>query len=115
MRPGWFDYNQPDQRQIVMLQGDKLQSGSPNDGVIARDEIARVLIDSLHIDAANHKTVELIADHGPEQDDLSAVFAALTTDSSTSLDGAEDNVELPVDPEPETFRRDLAAIKAARH
>jgi uncharacterized protein YbjT (DUF2867 family) len=29
VRPGWFDYNQPDQRKIVMLQGDKRQSGSP--------------------------------------------------------------------------------------
>ena len=84
VRPGWFDYNQPDQRKIVMLQGDKRQSGSPKDGVIARDQIARVLIDSLHVDAANHKTLELIADHGPEQDDLTTVFALLTTDSSAS-------------------------------
>jgi len=34
-----------------MLQGDRRQSGSPADGVIARDQIARILIDSLHIDA----------------------------------------------------------------
>ncbi|GAP53617.1 NAD dependent epimerase/dehydratase, partial [Arthrobacter sp. Hiyo6] len=49
VRPGWFDYNQPDQRTIVMLQGDRRQSGSPADGVIARDQIARVLIDSLAV------------------------------------------------------------------
>jgi uncharacterized protein YbjT (DUF2867 family) len=114
VRPGWFDYNQPDQRKIVMLQGDKRQSGSPADGVIARDEIARVLIDSLLIDAADHKTLELIADHGPEQDDLSTVFTSLTPDSSASLDGAEDNVDLPVDHQPETFRHDLTTITAAR-
>ena len=95
VRPGWFDYNQPDQRKIVMLQGDRRQSGSPADGVIARDQIARVLIDSLHIDAANHKTLELIAGHGPEQDDLTTVFASLTPDSAESLDGAEDIVDLP--------------------
>ncbi|MEV7132570.1 SDR family oxidoreductase [Arthrobacter sp. NPDC093128] len=112
VRPGWFDYNQPDQRKIVMLQGDKRQSGSPKDGVIARDQIARVLIDSLHIDAANHKTLELIADHGPEQDDLTAVFNALTPDSSASLDGAEDSVDLLTESEPETFRHDLTAITA---
>ena len=47
VRPGWFDYNQPGQRKIVMLQGDRRQSGSPADGVIARDQIARVLIMSL--------------------------------------------------------------------
>jgi uncharacterized protein YbjT (DUF2867 family) len=115
VRPGWFDYNQPDQRKIVMLQGDRRQAGSPADGVIARDQIARVLIESLHIDAANHKTLELIADHGPEQDDLTTVFASLTTDSGASLDGAEDNVDLPVDHEPETFRHNLTTISAGNH
>ena len=113
VRPGWFDYNQPDQRKVVMLQGDRRQSGSPADGVIARDQIARVLIDSLHIDAANHKTLELIADRGTEQDDLTTVFASLAPDLSGSLDAAEDDVDLPIDNEPETFRRDLATVAAA--
>lgn len=112
VRPGWFDYNQPDQRKIVMLQGDKRQSGSPKDGVIARDQIARVLIDSLHIEAAEHKTLELIAEDGPEQEDLTSLFASLTPDTRESLDGAEDTVNLPVDHEPETFRGDLATIAA---
>ncbi|WP_354191176.1 hypothetical protein [Arthrobacter sp. UYCu712] len=88
VRPGWFDYNQPDQRTIVMLQGDRRQSGSPADGVIARDQIARVLIDSHHIGAADHKTLELVADHGPDQDDL------------------------PTENEPEVLRDDLATITA---
>ncbi|PVZ55138.1 SDR family oxidoreductase [Arthrobacter sp. H-02-3] len=112
VRPGWFDYNQPDQRKVVMLQGDKRQSGSPSDGVIARDQIARVLIDSLDIDAADHKTLELVADHGPEQDDLTAVFTSLRPDSVESLDAAEDIVDLPVANEPEMFRDDLATITA---
>ncbi len=112
VRPGWFDYNQPGQRKIVMLQGDKRQSGSPADGVIARDQIARVLIESLHIDAANHKTLELIADRGPEQDDLTTVFTPLTPDSVESLGAAEDIVDLPMESEPEMFRRDLATITA---
>jgi uncharacterized protein YbjT (DUF2867 family) len=112
VRPGWFDYNQPGQRTIVMLQGDRRQTGTPADGVIARDQIARVLIDSLRIDAANHKTIELIAAHGPEQDDLATVFAALTPDSSASLDAAEDIVDLPTEREPEMFRHDLDSIRA---
>jgi uncharacterized protein YbjT (DUF2867 family) len=112
VRPGWFDYNQPGQRTIVMLQGDRRQTGTPADGVIARDQIARVLIDSLRIDAANHKTLELIAAHGPEQDDLATVFAALTPDSSASLDAAEDIVDLPTEREPEMFRHDLDSIRA---
>ncbi|MDK1359864.1 SDR family oxidoreductase [Arthrobacter sp. zg-Y1219] len=67
VRPGWFDYNEPDQRKIVLLQGDKRQSGTPADGVIARDEIARVLIGSLELDAAVRKTCELVADQGPNR------------------------------------------------
>ncbi|MDR7084696.1 uncharacterized protein YbjT (DUF2867 family) [Arthrobacter ginsengisoli] len=110
--PGWFDYNQHDQRTIVMLQGDRRQSGTPADGVIARDQIARVLIESLHIDAADHKTFELVAEHGPEQTDLTPVFGALLPDSSESLDAVEDAVDLPVTSEPETFRHDLATISA---
>jgi uncharacterized protein YbjT (DUF2867 family) len=115
VRPGWFDYNEPGQRKIVMLQGDRRQAGSPADGVIARDQIARVLIDSLHIDAANHKTLELIAEHGSEQKDLTTVFDALASDSSGSLDAAEDTVALPVGNEPDAFRRDLATILAGNH
>lgn len=95
-----------------MLQGDRRQPGSPADGVIARDQIARVLIDGLHIDAANHKTLKLIADHGPEQVDLTTVFISLTPDSVGSLDAAEDNVDLPTASEPEIFRNDLATITA---
>jgi hypothetical protein len=93
-----------------MLQGDERQSGSPADGVIARDQIARVLIDSLHIDAADHRTLELVASHGPDQGDLTADFASLSPDSDASLDGAEDTVDLPTESEPEMFRRDLAAV-----
>jgi uncharacterized protein YbjT (DUF2867 family) len=112
VRPGWFDYNDPDQRKVVMLQGDRRQAGSPADGVIARDQIARVLIESLHMDAADHKTFELVAEHGPEQTDLTPVFGALMPDPGGSLDAVEDVVDLPTESEPEMFRRDLASISA---
>lgn len=111
VRPGWFDYNEDNQRTIVMLQGDTRQSGTPRDGVIARDEIARVLVDALNSDAADHKTFELVAENGSEQDDLTPVFAALATDAPDSLDGAKDASVLPLDNEPETFRRDLESIR----
>lgn len=52
------------------------------------------------MDAADHKTLELIADHGPGQDDLTALFTALTPDSAESLDAAEDIVDLPAESEP---------------
>ena len=44
-------------RNIVMLQGDRRQSGSPADGVIARDQIARILIDSLHMPPKSSVTI----------------------------------------------------------
>ncbi len=47
VRPAWFDYNQPDQLRLVMLQGDKHLSGTPRDGVIARRQLAEVLVRSL--------------------------------------------------------------------
>ena len=44
VRPGWFDYNQPDQQRLVMLQGDRRWAGDPSDGVVSRSQIAQVLI-----------------------------------------------------------------------
>nr|WP_246221911.1 MULTISPECIES: SDR family oxidoreductase [Gordonia] len=110
VRPGWFDYNDADQRRIVMRQGDTAQSGGPADGVIARDEIARVLVDSLSSDPANRKTLELAAERGAEQDDLAAVFAALRPDEPGALDGVLDTNTVPVDDEPARFRDDLSRI-----
>ena len=43
VRPGWFDYNAPDEHQLVLLQGDTRQAGNSSDGVIARRQIARNL------------------------------------------------------------------------
>jgi uncharacterized protein YbjT (DUF2867 family) len=111
VRPGWFDYNDDDQRAIHLLQGDTRQSGTPRDGVIARDEIARVLIDALRIDAADHTTFELVAEKGQEQEDLTPLFAALAHDAPDSLDGAKDASVLPLDHEPEDVRRDLEAVR----
>ena len=41
VRPGWFDYNKPDEHRLVFLQGDRRHAGDPSDGVIARRQIAR--------------------------------------------------------------------------
>lgn len=108
VRPGWFDYNAPDQRQVVMRQGDRYSTASPADGVIARDQIARVLVDSLTSDDADHTTFELVADHGPAQRDLDPVFAALTSD--TGMDGALDTDNMPIQDEPARVREDLDAL-----
>lgn len=107
VRPGWFDYNTPGERQIVMLQGDTRRTGTPADGVIARDQIARVLVDSLRLADADHKTLELVAESGPAQDDLTAVFAALEPD--IGIDGVDDSPTLPLDGEPDSVLKDLTA------
>ena len=115
VRPGWFDYNDPDQRRMVLRQGDTAQSGTPADGVIARDQIARVLIDSLSADGANRKTLELAAETGAEQDDLTPDFAALRPDIPGALDGVADGNITPVRSEPHRFQEDLARIGGEPH
>jgi uncharacterized protein YbjT (DUF2867 family) len=80
VRPGWFDYNASDEQKIVMLQGDTRRSGTPADGAISREQIARVLVNSLSIPEARGKTFELVAEKGSAQPDLTPVFAAMDPD-----------------------------------
>lgn len=47
VRPGWFDYNQPTEQRILMLQGDRRWASDPSDGVISRQQIAEVLVTAL--------------------------------------------------------------------
>lgn len=107
IRPGWFDYADAGQRKIVMLQGDTPRSGTPADGGIARDQIARVLVDSISQPAAQGKTFELVAASGAEQVDLGPVFAALDPDRPGALDGVRDIDSQPLSQEPARVRRDL--------
>ncbi|MBK5122176.1 SDR family oxidoreductase [Burkholderia sp. R-69980] len=100
VRPGWFDYNDPDQLHLVFLQGDRRQSGTPRDGVVARRQIAKVLIRSLTSDAASRKTFELVAERGPEQEDFDPLFAALDADKFGALDAVLDATNMPLDQEP---------------
>jgi uncharacterized protein YbjT (DUF2867 family) len=109
VRPGWFDYNDNNQLQITLLQGDTRHAGNSSDGVIARHQIARVLIDSLTSDGATNTTFELVAEHGPEQPSLDPLFARLDRDRSGSMDGVRDQQNLPLDAEPESVVADLEA------
>ncbi len=108
VRPGWFDYQSPDQQRIVMLQGDTRHSASPADGVIARRQIARVLVAALASPAAERKTLELVAETGGEHAELEPVFAALDADPADSLDGVRDTANQPLADEPDRVRKDLA-------
>jgi len=109
VRPGWFDYNEPDEHRLVMLQGDRRWAGSPEDGVISRAQIAQVLVASLTSDAADHKTFELVAEKGDGPADLDPLFAALAPD--TALDGRYDRDNLPLADEPAAVISDLDVLR----
>lgn len=105
VRPGWFDMNEPEQLSLRFLQGDRRWAGNPSDGVIARSQIADVLVDALTCDAAAGKTFELVAEHGPAQADLEPLFAGLVADGP--LDPPQDTDNMPLADEPAAVRGDL--------
>jgi uncharacterized protein YbjT (DUF2867 family) len=110
VRPGWFDYNGPDEHRLVFLQGDTRQAGDPSDGVIARRQIAEVLVHSLSSPGAVRRTFELVAVAGPAPDDFDALFAAVDEDPRDALDGVRDTANMPVEDEPQRVRDDLDAF-----
>jgi len=112
VRPGWFDYNSSDQHRLTLLQGDTHQAGDASDGVVARRQIAEVLVHSLISDRANRKTFELIATKGPAPKDFDALFAPLDPDPPDAIDGVRDMQNMPVDDEPKRVRDDLTAMRA---
>ena len=114
VRPGWFDCNGPDEHRLVLLQGDTRQAGDPSDGVVARRQIAEVLVRSLTSKRALRKTFELVATNGPAQDDFDALFAPLDADMPGALDGVRDAPNMPLEEEPQRVRDDLDAVIADR-
>jgi uncharacterized protein YbjT (DUF2867 family) len=111
VRPGWFDYNQPDEHRLVLLQGDRRHAGDPTDGVVARRQIAEVLVASLTSDAAVRKSFELVATRGPAQDDLDALFAPLDADLPGALDAVRDMANMPLEEEPRRLGDDPDAVR----
>jgi uncharacterized protein YbjT (DUF2867 family) len=115
VRPGWFDYNKSDEHRLVFLQGDTRHAGNSSDGVIARRQIAQVLVRSLGSDLALHKTFELVAEKGAAQQDLGPLFSALAPDAEGALDGVHDTPNQPLEDEPERVQNDLRTVSASRH
>ncbi len=114
VRPGWFDYNGPDEHQLVLLQGDKRQAGDPSDGAIARRQLAEVLVHALGSDQAVRKTFELITTRGEAPRDFDALFASLSADPPDALDGVHDTGNMPLENEPPRVRDDLGALRSPR-
>jgi uncharacterized protein YbjT (DUF2867 family) len=113
VRPGWFDRNAPDEHRLALAQGDKPRAEDPSDGVIARRQIARVLVESLTSRAADHKTFDLVAELGDAQPDFEPLYAALDPDPDDALDGVHDPQNMPLDAEPQRVRDDLVAVRPA--
>jgi uncharacterized protein YbjT (DUF2867 family) len=111
VRPGWFDYNGPNEHKLIFLQGDRRQAGDPSDGVISRRQIAEVLVHSLRSESALRKSFELIATAGAAQENLDALFAALEADAPGSLDAVKDTANMPLEDEPQRVRDDLDAFR----
>jgi uncharacterized protein YbjT (DUF2867 family) len=107
LRPGWFDYNAADEHRLVLLQGDTRQAGDPSDGVVARAQIAQVLVRSLTSASAVRKTFELVAERGPATEDFDALFAALDADTAGEPDAVRDAPNMPLPQEPARVREDL--------
>ena len=105
--PGWFDYNGPDEHRLVILQGNTRQAGDSSDGVIARRQIADVLVHSLSSDHALRKTFELVAMKGSAPEDFDALFAGLDADPQGALDGVRDMGNMALADEPQRVRDDL--------
>lgn len=107
VRPGWFDYNAPDQHRLHLLQGDTRHAGNSSDGVVSRRQIAEVLVASLTSEQASRKTFELVAETGPAPDDLDPLFASLQVDPTGALDAVRDAPNMPLHEEPQRVRADL--------
>jgi uncharacterized protein YbjT (DUF2867 family) len=107
VRPGWFDYNDANQLRLVLLQGDKRQSGTPRDGVIARRQLAEVLVRSLTSDEALRKTFELVAETGQAPDDFDRLFDAVDADEVGALDAVHDVANMPLAQEPTLVAEEL--------
>ena len=114
VRPGWFDYNKPNEHRLVLLQGDRRHAGDSSDGVIARHQIAEVLVGSLTSDAALGKSFELVATQGPAQHDFEDLFARLDADPPGTPDAVHDIANMPLQEEPPRVRDDLDAVKSRR-
>lgn len=109
VRPGWFDYSGPKENRLVFLQGDTSQAGAPSDGVIARHQVAEVLVHSLSSRHALGKTFELVACYGTALGDMDTSFRILKADVPGTLDGVHDAPNMQFEREPKRVRDDVEA------
>ena len=98
----------------MLLQGDRRHAGNSSDGVIARRQIAEVLVASLTSEKALRKSFELVASQGPAPQDLDPEFAQLEADPPGALDAVRDLPNMPLQDEPQRVQQDLEAVSRRR-
>ena len=102
--------DKPDEHRLVLLQGDRRHAGDSSDGVIARRQLAGVLVASLTSDGALRKSFELVATQGPAQPDPETEFVRLDADPPGALDAVYDLPNMPLQDEPNRVRHDLETV-----
>lgn len=112
-RAGWFDDEAQDEHRLIARQGDGRRGGSPADGAISREQLARVLLAAHTTADATGLTLEVVAERGPEQSQLDSLFAGLRADVPGEVDGALDPDTLPLGAEPDRVLEDLRRVAAA--
>jgi uncharacterized protein YbjT (DUF2867 family) len=108
-RPGWFDLQGPNQRAVLMEQGDIAPVQSRRG--LSTDHLATTLVEALFCDAAVGKTFELFSQDGELSGDWESLFEALAPDDMRELAGGGDQGVALAD-EPAEVLRDLAAMRA---
>ncbi|RAX22384.1 MULTISPECIES: NAD(P)H-binding protein [unclassified Actinomyces] len=104
VRPGWFDYQGPADRQIDLRQGD-LVTGQPG---VDRRHIAQVLLEGALNPSGARRTVEVFSKAGAPVTDFEALFAATRADEAGALDGVLDTNNVPLASEPQRVQDDVA-------
>ena len=69
---------------------------------------------SLTSHAADHKTLELVTEHGAAQTDLDPLFDALEPDGAGQVDGVRDTDNMPLASEPQRVLDDLNRVRERR-
>ncbi|SDN72112.1 Uncharacterized conserved protein YbjT, contains NAD(P)-binding and DUF2867 domains [Actinomyces ruminicola] len=107
VRPGWFGYQGPGDRQIDLRQGD-LVTGQPG---VDRRHIAQVLLEGALNPSGARRTVEVFSKAGAPVTDFEALFAATRADEAGALDGVLDTHNVPLTQEPQRVQDDLARLR----
>ncbi len=118
VRPGWFDMEGDDEHHIRFQQDQRHVCTGPDDGAIARRQIAQTLVAALGCEEANRKTFNLVDELGQPQSDAELVpmFAALEADPQNgSLDGYDDPDNFPLHAQPKRVREELEHVEAMAH